>query len=60
MKKNKTIEKIKKKYPDKIEKLEEAMLNSMGENDLKFLKTEFPDSWKYLTKNLRYPYEHFK
>ena len=32
----------------------------MGENDLKFLKTEFPDSWKYLTKNLGYPYEHFK
>ena len=32
----------------------------MGERDLKFLKTEFPDSkWKYLIKNLAYPYELF-
>ena len=32
----------------------------MGEKDPKFLKTEFPDNnWKYLTKNLAYPYEYF-
>ena len=31
----------------------------MGENDLKILKTEYPDKWKYLTKNLAYPYEYF-
>ena len=31
----------------------------MGENDLKILKTEFPDKWKYLTKKLAYPYEFF-
>ena len=32
----------------------------MGENDLKHLKMEFPDKWKYLTKKLAYPYEYFK
>ena len=31
----------------------------MGEYDLKSLKTEFPDKWKYLTKKLDYPYEFF-
>ena len=31
----------------------------MGENDLKLLRTEFPDKWKYLTKKLAYPYEFF-
>ena len=31
----------------------------MGENDPKFLKTGFPDMWKYLTKKLAYPYEFF-
>ena len=31
----------------------------MGENDLKILKTEVPDRWKYLTKKLAYPYEYF-
>ena len=31
----------------------------MGENDLKILKTGFPDKWNYLTKKLVYPYELF-
>ena len=31
----------------------------MGENDLKILKTGFPDKWKYFTKKLAYPYEYF-
>ena len=31
----------------------------MGENNLKCLKTEFPDKWKYLTIKLAYPYEFF-
>ena len=31
----------------------------MGENDLKILKTVFPDNWKFLTKKLAYPYEYF-
>ena len=31
----------------------------MGENDLKILKTGFPDKWKNLTKKLAYPYEFF-
>ena len=52
---HKTIEDLKKDYPDKIKNLEEALLNYMGENDLKILKTGFPDKWKYLTKKLTYP-----
>ena len=55
----KTIKDFKKDYPDKIKNLEAALLNYMGENDLKFSKTEFPDKWKYLTKKLVYPYEFF-
>jgi len=32
----------------------------MGENNLKILKTEFPDNnWKYLTQKLAYSYEFF-
>ena len=31
----------------------------MGENDLKILKTGFPDKWKILTEKLAYPYEFF-
>ena len=31
----------------------------MGENDLKILKTECPDKWKYLAKKLAFPYEQF-
>ena len=52
-------DKIIKVYPDKIKILEEAFLDYMGENDLKILKTGFPDKWKYLTKKLAYPYEYF-
>ena len=44
---NRSIEILQIDYPNEIEKLEEALLNQMGENDLKFLKTEFPDKWKY-------------
>ena len=54
-----TIEDLKKGYPDKINELEEALFNYIGENDLKNLKTGFPDKWKYLTKKLAYPYEYF-
>ena len=46
-----TIIDLKKDYPDKFKKIEEALLDYMGENDLKILKTEFLDKWKYLTKN---------
>ena len=56
---DKTIKDLKKNYPDKIKNLEEAFFNYMGENDLKILKTEFPDKWKYLTKKLADPYEYF-
>ena len=32
----------------------------MDENDLKILRTGFPDKWRFLTKKLAYPYEFFK
>ena len=50
---------MKKYYPEEIKNLEEALINYMGENDLKILKTGFPNKWKYLTKKLAYPYEIF-
>ena len=56
---DRAIKELKKDNPDKIEKLEEALLKYTGENDLKLLKTEFPDKLKYLSKNLAYPYEFF-
>ena len=58
-KRNKSISDLKKKYSDKINKLEEAFLDYIGKNDLKILKTEFPNKWRYLTKKLAYPYEYF-
>ena len=56
---DKTIKDLKKDYPKEIENLEEALLNYMGENDLKILKRGFPGKWKYLTKKFAYPYEYF-
>ena len=56
---DRTIKDLKKDYPDEINELEEALLDYMGENDLKILKTGFPYKWKYLTKKLAYPYEYF-
>ena len=55
----KTIKDLKKDYPEEIKNLEELLLNYMGENDLKILKTGFPRKWNYLTKKLAYPYEYF-
>ena len=43
-----------------MEKSEEALLFYLGENYLEVLKIEVPDSnWKYLTRQLAYPYEYF-
>ena len=42
-----TINDLKTEYPEEIKNLEEALLDYMGENDLKILKTGFPDKWKY-------------
>ena len=56
---DRTIKDIKKDYPEENKCLEEALLNYMGENDLKILKAGFHDKWKYLTKKLAYPYEYF-
>ena len=48
---DRTINDLKKRYPEEIKNLEEALLNYMGENDLKILKRGFPNKWKYLIKN---------
>ena len=56
---DRTIKDLKKDYPEEIKCLEEALLNYMGENDLKILKAGFHDKWKYLNKKLAYPYEYF-
>ena len=56
---DKTIKNLKKYYPEEIENLEEALLNYMSQNDLRILKTGFPDKWKFLTKKLAYPHEYF-
>ena len=49
---------MKKVFPGEIIKLEEALLNFIGEKDPKIFKTDLPDNkWKYLTKKIAYPYE---
>ena len=40
---DRTFEDLKKHYPGEIKNLEECLLDYMGENDLKILKTGFPD-----------------
>ena len=57
--KDRTIEDLKKDYPNEIKNLEELLLNYMGENNIKILKTGFLDKWKFLTKKLDNPYEYF-
>ena len=42
-----TIIDLKKDYPNEIKNLEEALLNYLGNNDLKILKTGFPDKRKF-------------
>ena len=49
---DRTIKNLKKYYPEEIENLEEALLDYVGEGDLKILKTGFPDMWKYYSKKL--------
>ena len=56
---DKTIKDLQKEYPEEIKNLEEALLDYMGESDLKILKTGYPDMWKYLKKKLAYLYEFF-
>ena len=56
---DRTIEDLKKDYPEEVKNLEEALLDYMGENDLQILKTGLPDNWKFLTIKLAYPYEYF-
>ena len=57
---DKTIKDLKKDYPDKVRNLDEALLDFLGESNLKILQTGFPDKWKHLNKKLAYPYEYFK
>ena len=48
---HRTTKDLKKDYPNEIEKLDGALLNHMGDKDLKLLEAAFPDTWKNLTKN---------
>ena len=51
---------FKKDYPDEMKKLEQALIDYIGETDLKILRRKNPDNkWKYSTKKLAYPYEYF-
>ena len=57
--KNDSIKDLKKDCPDNINKIEKVLIDYMGENDPKILKTGFREKWKNLTKKLAYPYEIF-
>ena len=58
---NDSIEELKNVYPVENEKLEEALLDYMGEIDPKSLKTDFLwNKWMCLIEKLAYPYEYFK
>ena len=52
---DRTIQDLKKDYPDKFIEIEEILLNFMVEIDLKIIKIGFPDKWKYLTKKFSSP-----
>ena len=41
-----SIKDSKKDYPNEKKSLEEALLDHMGKNDRKILKTGFPDNWR--------------
>ena len=56
---NDSVEDIKRKFLDEIEELEEALNKNTSGNDLKILRTEFPDEWINLGEKLAYPYEYF-
>ena len=56
---DRTFKDLKKEYPDKFEKLEDALRIYIGEKYLEILKTEFPEKGNYLTKKLAYPREYF-
>ena len=57
--KNDSIKHLKNNYPDKIKNFEAVLPNYMGKNDLKILKKDCRDKWKYLIKKLAYQYEFF-
>ena len=47
--KNETIKDLGKDYAEEKTEIEEALLNYMGENDLKLLNSEFTDKWNFST-----------
>ena len=55
-----SIEDFKTFFPDEIEKLEEVLLNYIGENDPKILTEEISDKWQYQTKKHACLYDYFK
>ena len=57
--KNFSYKDLKKKFPDEIEKLEEALNSYISENNFTFLKTDFSDRGQNSSWKLPYPYEQF-
>ena len=47
---DRTIEDIEKDFPGEIGKMVEALNLYLSESDLKNLKTEFDEKWKYLSE----------
>ena len=52
-----SIEYFKKDFPDEIEKLEEISNKFTSENDIKKMKTDFPDKRKLWKKSKKKPYK---
>ena len=52
-------EDMKKDLQMKFKNFEEAPNCYISENDLKNLRTEIPVNWKYLGKNIAYPFGYF-
>ena len=55
---DRTIKDI-KKILDETEKVKNHFNNYISELDLKYSRTEFPNKWKHLSKELTYPFEYF-
>ena len=57
---DRTIDDLKKVFPDEIENLEETLNNYISDSDRKILKPEICDMWNYLVNQLACFHEYFK
>ena len=56
---DRSIEDLKKDFPNEIGEIQEALANYISENDRQILKEQFPDFWQYLNKKIAYPCDYF-